>query len=128
MNGTKRRLKREGFTLIEIMIIVAFIGLLAVLAIPGFMKARKLSQGKRIVNDARIIDTAVEAWAMEQNKTDGAAVDVSALSSYVRIGVVPNPDVLGNPYAIGPVGTNQVLVSPTSKTALVGVGIDWGAY
>ena len=47
------RNNKAAFTLVEIMIVVAIIGLLAALAVPGFVKARKQSQGRRIVNDAR---------------------------------------------------------------------------
>ena len=119
---------RGAFTLVEIMIIVALIGLLAVLAIPSFIKSRKQTQGKRIVNDARIIDTAIDAWAMENNKSDGDAVDMVGISQYAKSGNIDPNDVMGNPYGIGPVGTNQVRISTVSKTALSGVAIDWGAY
>lgn len=124
----QRKRRQHGYTLTEIMIVVALIGLLVVLAIPGFMRVRKLSQGKRIVSDARIIDAAIDAWALEMNKTDGANVDLTDLASYSKTGNVPNSDVLGNAYGIGPVGTNQVRIAPASKSALSGVQIDWAAY
>ena len=54
-----------AFTLVEIMIVVAIIGLLTVLALPSFIKARKQSQGRRILNDARRMDAAVDQWAMD---------------------------------------------------------------
>ncbi len=123
-----RRHRRGGFTLLEIMVIVALIGLLAVLAMPAFIKSRKLAQGKRVVNDARIIDQAVDAWAMETYKTDGAPVNLVEAASYTKLGFIPDPDLLGNPYGIGPVGTNQVRIADTTKGALSGVSIDWGAY
>jgi len=56
--------RRQAFSLVEIMIIVAIIGLLAALVIPSLIKVRKQSQGKRVVNDARIIDAAINAWAI----------------------------------------------------------------
>jgi type II secretory pathway pseudopilin PulG len=110
------------------MIIVALIGLLAVLAMPSFIKVRKQTQGKRIVNDARIIDTAIDAWAMENNKADGDAVDMAGISRYAKSGNIDPNDIMGNLYGIGPVGTNQFRISTVSKAALSGVAIDWGSY
>ena len=66
MNTSKWIQTRQAFTLLEIMIIVALIGLLVTLAIPSFIKGRKQAQGKRILNDARVIDAAVGAWALGQ--------------------------------------------------------------
>ena len=120
--------RSEAFTLLEVMIIVALIGLLAVMAMPAMMKVRKQTQGKRIVNDARVIDTAIDAWAMENNKADGDSVDLVKINEYSKSGQVRTKDVLGNDYGIGPVGVNQVRVSSNTKSALGGVSIDWGAY
>jgi len=125
------RKRRQAFTLVEIMIIVALIGLLAALAVPTFIRARKQSQGKRIVNDARIIDAAIDAWAFEKGKQDGDPIndtDLAVIAQYTKAGAISTTDILGNPYAIGPVGINQVLVSPDTKEALADVAIDWGAY
>src|SRR5438552_17501922 len=58
-------LNQKGFTLVEIMIVVAVIALLAAIAVPGFMRARKRSQASRIMNDLRIIDSAVDQYAIE---------------------------------------------------------------
>jgi len=118
----------RAFTLIEVLIVVSLIGLLAVLALPAFIKVRKQSQGKRIVNDARVIDTAVDAWAMENNKADGDAVDLAGINSYSKSGQIHTNDTLGNAYGIGPVGSNQVRIATTTKSALAGVSVDWGAY
>ena len=120
--------RRQAFTLVEIMIVVALIGLLATLAIPSFIKVRKQSQGKRVVNDARIIDSAIDSWSMENGKTDGDTVDLAAAAGYTKEGTIDPNDVLGNPYGIGNVGTQQVQISSATKTALSGVAIDWGAY
>jgi type II secretory pathway pseudopilin PulG len=125
------RKRRQAFTLVEIMIIVALIGLLAALAVPTFIKSRKQSQGKRIVNDARIIDAAIDAWAFEKGKQDNdviGASDLIVIAQYTKLGAISTTDLLGNPYTIGPVGTNQVLISSATKEALTGVAIDWAAY
>ena len=67
--SNKIRRERSAFTLVEIMIVVAIIGLLAALAIPGFVKARKQSQGRRIMNDCRQMDSAIDQWALETRQT-----------------------------------------------------------
>ena len=120
--------ERQAFTLVEIMIIVALIGLLAALAVPTFIQSRKQSQGRRIVNDARIIDAAINAWAMETGRSDGDTVDLVAAAQYTKSGVISASDLLGNSWLIGNVGVNQIQISSTTKDALAGVGIDWGAY
>ena len=60
--------RRGGFTLVEIMIVVAIIALLAAIAVPGFLRARKRSQASRVINDLRLIDSAVDQYAIEQQK------------------------------------------------------------
>ena len=123
----KIRKDNSAFTLVEIMIVVAIIGLLAALAIPGFVKARKQSQGRRILNDARQMDAAIDQWALETGQTDGNTVLTASASTYLKTAWKVT-DLLGNTYTLGNVGTNQMAVSATTKTALAGVGIDWGAY
>jgi prepilin-type N-terminal cleavage/methylation domain-containing protein len=118
---------RRGFTLVEIMIVVAFIGLLSVLAVPGFIKNRKQSQGRRIVNDARQMDSAISQWAMEKNQADGATILTSEAASYLKM-PWPANDLLGHLYIFSGVGSTQVQINATTKTDLGGVGIDWGPY
>ena len=124
---SKIRSNKAAFTLVEIMIVVAIIGLLAALAIPGFVKARKQSQGRRILNDARQMDSAIDQWALENGKKDGDAVTTTSAATYLKT-AWPTNDLLGNDYAVGNVGPSQVQINATTKTALSGVGIDWGAY
>ena len=123
----KTRNSQSAFTLVEIMIVVAIIGLLAALAIPGFVKARKQSQGRRILNDARQMDAAIDQWALEKGKTDGDTVNTTEAASYLKT-TWKTADLLGNAFTIGNVGSAQVAVSSTTKTALTNVGIDWGPY
>lgn len=75
---------RGGFTLVEIMIVVAIIALLAAIAVPGFLRARKRSQATRILNDLRLVDSAVDQYAIETNKTSGAAVAIADWTSYLK--------------------------------------------
>jgi prepilin-type N-terminal cleavage/methylation domain-containing protein len=123
----KIRNNKSAFTLVEIMIVVAIIGLLAALAIPGFVKARKQSQGRRILNDARQMDAAVDKWALENGKKDGDTVDTTQAATYLKTTWKSN-DLLGNAFTVNTVGATQVVISATTKSALTGVGIDWGAY
>src|SRR4051794_38951088 len=77
---------QKGFTLVEIMIVVAIIALLAAIAVPGFLRARKRSQASRILNDLRMIDSAVDQYAIETNRKTGDAVGVADWTNYVKKG------------------------------------------
>src|ERR1700687_5604546 len=93
--------RRGGFTLMEIMIVVAIIALLAAIAVPGFLRARKRSQATRILNDLRMIDSAVDQYAIETNRITGAQVAVVDWTSYLKSGTVlynTGNDLLGNSY------------------------------
>jgi hypothetical protein len=104
--------------------------LLAALAVPGFIKARKQSQGRRIMNDCRQMDSAVDEWALNSGQTDGATIDTSVATgagSYLKTAWATT-DLLNNNYGIGKVSSNQVTISSNTKSSLAGVGIDWGPY
>ncbi len=76
--------RRGGFTLVEIMIVVAIIALLAAIAVPGFLRARKRSQASKVLNDLRLIDAAVDQYAIENNKATGNAVPIAAWTQYLK--------------------------------------------
>lgn len=76
--------KRAGFTLVEIMIVVAIIALLAAIAVPGFLRARKRSQASKIINDLRLIDAAVDQYAIENSKGGGSPVGVTDWTNYLK--------------------------------------------
>ncbi|MDQ2868071.1 MAG: prepilin-type N-terminal cleavage/methylation domain-containing protein [Verrucomicrobiota bacterium] len=78
--------RRGGFTLVEIMIVVAIIALLAAIAVPGFLRARKRSQASRILNDLRMIDAAVDQYAIESNRATGFVVPSTEWVKYVKKG------------------------------------------
>ena len=118
---------RSAFTLVEIMIVVAIIGLLAALAVPGFVKARKQSQGRRILNDCRQMDAAIDQWALEYGMTDGSAINTTQAQTYLKT-AWKSVDLLNNAYNVTVVGTTQISINSSTKTALANVGIDWGAY
>ena len=81
---TKLNKRHAGFTLVEIMIVVAIIALLAAIAVPGFLRARKRAQASRVLNDLRLIDAAVDQYAIETNKTTGVPVNVSDWTNYLK--------------------------------------------
>ena len=90
-----------GFTLVEIMIVVAIIALLAAIAVPGFLRARKRSQASRVINDLRLIDSAVDQYAVENNKTSGTAVSTADWTAYLKSGTSlynPGGDVYGDDF------------------------------
>src|SRR5688500_9222908 len=93
--------RRGGFTLVEIMIVVAIIALLAAIAVPGFLRARKRSQASRIINDLRLIDSAVDQYAIETNKSSGATVNTVDWTNYLKQGTnlyLTGKDILGNDF------------------------------
>jgi prepilin-type N-terminal cleavage/methylation domain-containing protein len=78
--------RKAGFTLVEIMIVVAIIALLAAIAVPGFLRARKRSQASKIINDLRMIDAAVDQYAIETSRKTGDPVAVADWTAYVKRG------------------------------------------
>ena len=74
--------------MVEIMIVVAIIGLLATIAIPNFVKARTSAYEKACINNLRQIDSATQLWATETKQADNAQVDYSQISGYMKNQVV----------------------------------------
>ena len=93
--------RRGGFTLVEIMIVVAIIALLAAIAVPGFLRSRKRSQAAKILNDLRMIDSAVDQYAIETSKKAGDPIAVTDWTNYVKKDTtlyVTGQDLFGNDY------------------------------
>jgi len=130
LNAINKR--RGGFTLVEIMIVVAIIALLAAIAVPGFLRARKRSQATRILNDLRMIDSAVDQYAIETNRSTGFVVGVADWTNYIKKGSVlynTGKSLLGSSYGTQTVDTiPQVPTSDyTSLSDVAGVGF-WSPY
>ena len=100
--------KRAGFTLVEIMIVVAIIALLAAIAVPGFLRARKRSQASKIINDLRLVDAAVDQYAIERGKKTDDLVYTADWTAYVKKDTnlyLTGADLLGHDFGMQTVDT-----------------------
>jgi len=105
----------HGFTLVEIMIVVAIIALLASIAVPNFLRARKRSQATRILEDLRLLDSASDQYAIETNKITGMHPAFADLKNYLKTGSQlynSGADLFGDSY--GPFTVDSIPKVPTS--------------
>src|SRR6266513_31439 len=124
--------KHAGFTLVEIMIVVAIIALLAAIAVPGFLRARKRSQAAKILNDLRLIDGAVDQYSIETGRKSGDQVLVADWTNYLKKDTrlfVSGQDVFGDDYGDQTVDTlpNVPANAWTSLSDVADTGF-WSPY
>ena len=128
----KLNTKRAGFTLVEIMIVVAIIALLASIAVPNFLRSRKRSQATQILEDLRVIDSAVDLYAIENNKASGnpAFADIQAyIKNGTRLYLSGNKDIFGNSFGTFTVDTPpKVPASTFSSLSDVAPASFWSPY
>jgi len=137
----KLQSRRGGFTLVEIMIVVAIIALLAAIAVPSFLRARKRSQATSTLETLRMVDGAKDQYAIENAKGPSVTPGPVDLAPYVKsgsklytlliAGTAP-ADALGATITVNTIDTPPQ-VNTTTKTALadaLGTNPDdfWGAY
>jgi prepilin-type N-terminal cleavage/methylation domain-containing protein len=101
MKTAIHRHHHAGFTLVEIMIVVAIIALLAAIAVPGFQRARKRSQASRTLTELRLIEFGIDQYAIEYGKKPGDPVSFDDVRLYLKQEsslYSTGSDVLGNTY------------------------------
>ena len=120
-----RRKRAFAFTLVEIMIVVGVIALLAAIAVPGFMRDRKRTQAAQVKEDLRLIDAALNQYAIETGKRSGTPVGTADWTAYVKKDTrlyATGEDVLGNEF--GPQTVDEAPMVPYETYVELGDIVD----
>src|SRR5580700_5420837 len=119
MKTTRTIVRRGGFTLVEIMIVIAIIGLLCAIAIPNYVKARANSQANACINNLRQIDGAMQQFAIETGKHVGDIINYPTdLTPYLKMNSanqIPACPAGGN-YLLSPVGNEPSVLCSLGNT------------
>jgi prepilin-type N-terminal cleavage/methylation domain-containing protein len=107
---------RSAFTLVEIMVVVAIIGLLASIALPSWYRSRENAQYNSIGNNLRLLEGAKAQWALENKKTASETVTTVELTGYLKNNIMPQT-VVGEIYVASTVGS---LVTADTTAVLIG--------
>jgi len=109
---TQKTSRKSGFTLVEIMIVVAIIGLLAAIAIPNFVKARTTAQKNACIANLKQIDGAVQQWALEQKKSSTDTASTTDVLAFLKGSTLPACP-MGGDYTTGAVSSAPVCSKST---------------
>lgn len=108
MKTKRAKVRLNGFTLVEILIVCAIIGILAAIAIPNFMRSRSDSQATVCINNLRQVDSAAQQFAIEAGKSAGTTLNFPTdLTPYIKLNAgssIPTCPAGGN-YVLAPVGS-----------------------
>ena len=138
---SKLQSRRSGFTLVEIMIVVAIIALLAAIAVPSFLRARKRSQATSTLETCRMIDGAKDQYALENAKGPTITPAPADLAPYVKsgtklytqlVGGTAPTDALGGTISVNNIDTPPNVATATKSALADALGATpddfWGAY
>jgi prepilin-type N-terminal cleavage/methylation domain-containing protein len=121
MASHKNYRKTEGFTLVEVMIVMAIISLLASIAVPNYIRSRKRAQAAQVKADLRMLDDAIQFYVIEHGKSDTSMFAIGDLLPYTKAGsrlaLSSGSDIFGNAFVLNP-PVQIPRINPTTYAAL----------
>ena len=131
-----RRCRVRGFTLVEIMLVVAMIALLSAIAMPNYLRARRRSQANIIIDELRALESAINLYTMENGRHGEqpiSSADIGTFLPFIKTAsqlynTLPN-DLFGNPIGLSTLDTPPRLSSATFSALSDAVPVDfWSPY